>query len=79
MGPMVWSTSLHEHPDYDPKEAADLRQRAYSPGTSFSFAADNRCPTAKHWTRGSKSTAVESPVATDGPVMLYFKAATRLM
>jgi hypothetical protein len=28
---MVWSTSLHEHPDNNPEEAADLRQRAYSP------------------------------------------------
>ena len=31
MGPMVWGASLHEHPDYDPEEAADLRQRAFSP------------------------------------------------
>jgi hypothetical protein len=31
MGPMVWSASLHEHPDNNPEEAADLRQRAYSP------------------------------------------------
>jgi hypothetical protein len=30
MRPMVWSTSLHKHPDYDAEEAADLRQRAYS-------------------------------------------------
>ena len=31
MRPMMWSASLHEHPDYDAEEAADLRQLARTP------------------------------------------------
>jgi rubredoxin len=48
MGPMVWSTSLHKHPDYDAEEAADSGNAPIPPGTRFSFAADNWCPSARH-------------------------------
>ncbi len=65
---LVWSTSLHEHPDYDPEEAADLRQRAYFPLHELFRCGGQLLSERESLPSPAKSTG-ESNVATDGPTI----------
>jgi len=69
MGPMVWSASLHEHPDNDPKEAADLRQRACSSQHELLLCGGQLMSDCEALGSRIQKHGGESHVATGGPMI----------